>query len=89
MREPIGMPTTIDLPPDLEAFARDCVTSGRYSDVADVIRAALRRFQDAEARRRDFAAMLGETRAEAARDGTCDLDAVLAEADAIIDAATR
>lgn len=45
------MSTRIDLPPELETFARDCVTSGRYSDTNDVIRAALRRLQDAEARR--------------------------------------
>lgn len=79
------MSTRIDLPPELEAFARDCVTSGRYSDTNDVIRAALRRLQDAEARRSSFNAMLAETRAEADRDGTFELDTVLAEADAIIE----
>ena len=83
------MPTRIDLPPDLEAFTRACVTSGRYSDTNDVIRTALRKLQDAETRRAAFVSMLDETEAEAARDGTHDLDDVLAEVDAIIDAAVR
>ncbi len=79
------MSTRIDLPPELEAFARDCVTSGRYSDTGDVIRAALRQLQDAEAHRHSFAAMLAETRAEADTIGTYDVATVLAEMDAIID----
>jgi antitoxin ParD1/3/4 len=83
------MSTRIDLPPELEAFARDCVTSGRYSDTNDVIRAALRRLQDAEARRSSFNAMLAETRAEAERDGAHDVDAVLEEMDALIRASAR
>lgn len=83
------MPTTIDLPPDLEAFTRACVTSGRYSDANEVIRAALRHMQDAEKRRAAFVEMLDETEAEAGRNGTHDIDDVLAEMDAIIDAAER
>ena len=83
------MPTQIDLPPDLEAFTKACVTSGRYSDTSDVIRTALRQLQDAESRRAAFNAMLDETRQEAARNGTHDLDDVLAEVDSIIDAAER
>ena len=83
------MPTKIDLPPDLEAFTQACVSSGRYSDKNDVIRTALRHLQNAESRRLAFNAMLDETRREAAREGTHDLDDVLAEMDAIIDAAIR
>ena len=83
------MPTRIDLPPDLEAFTEACITSGRYSDTNDVIRAALRHLQDSESRRVAFVKMLDETEAEAARNGTHDLDDVLAEMDAIIDAASR
>ena len=81
------MPTKIDLPPDLEAFTEACITSGRYSDTGDVIRAALRHLQNAESRRLAFNAMLAETRQEVAREGTHDIDDVLAEMDAIIDAA--
>jgi hypothetical protein len=51
-----------------------------YSDTSDVIRVALRQLQHAGARRRGFAAMLAETRTEADRDGTPDID-VIAEAD--------
>lgn len=87
--EPAAMPTKIDLPPDLEAFTRTCVSSGRYSDTDDVIRTALRQLKDAESRRAAFNAMLDETRQEVERDGTHDLDDVLAEVDAIIDAAER
>lgn len=83
------MLTKIDLPPDLEAFTRACVTSGRFSDTNDVIRTALRQFQSAESRRAAFNAMLDETRQEISREGTHDLDDVLAEMDAIIDAAVR
>lgn len=43
--------TRTDLPPELEAFARSRVTSGRYSDTNEAIRAALCRLQDAEVRR--------------------------------------
>lgn len=81
------MPTRIDLPPDLEAFTRACVTSGGYSDTGDVIRTALRELQDAESRRATFNAMLDETRQEVTRNGTHDIDDVLAELDAIIEAA--
>ena len=83
------MPTKIDLPPDLEAFTRACVTSGRYSDTNDVIRTALRQLQNTESRRAAFNAMLDETRQEVARNGTHDIDDVLAEVDAIIEAAER
>lgn len=83
------MSTKIDLPPDLEAFTQACVANGRYSDTNDVIRTALRQLQNAESRRAVFNAMLDETRDEVAREGTHDLDDVLAEMDAIIDAAIR
>jgi len=83
------MPTRIDLPPDLEAFTRTCIASGRYTDTNDVIHTALRHLQDAEKRSTTFNAMLDETEAEAARNGTHDIDDVLAEVDAIIEAAER
>jgi antitoxin ParD1/3/4 len=87
--EPTTMPTRIDLLPDLEAFTKACVASGRYSDTDDVIRTALRRLQDAESRRAAFNAVLDQTEADAAQNGTHDLDDVLAEVDAIIDEAVR
>jgi antitoxin ParD1/3/4 len=52
------MPTSVHLPPELARFVRECVASGRYRSTSDVLRAALRLLQDAEDRRRRFAAMM-------------------------------
>ncbi len=59
------------------------MSSGRCSDTNDVVRVALRRLQDAARCRNSFNATLAETRDEADRDGTFDLESMLAEADAI------
>ena len=81
------MATNVHLTPELEGFARQCVDSGRYNNVSEVVRSALRLLQDAEQQRGAFAAMLEETRTEAIRDGVHTIDSVAAELDAIIDAA--
>jgi antitoxin ParD1/3/4 len=73
----------------LERFARQCVKSGRYNNVSEVVRAALRLLQEAERRRRQFAAMLRETEAETDQEGALTLDRVLAEMDEIIDASRQ
>ncbi len=78
------MTTNVSLPPALERFARKCVKSGRYSNVSEVVRSALRLLQEAEARRERFEATLKEAEAEADRDGTFTVEQVLAEADRII-----
>jgi antitoxin ParD1/3/4 len=39
---------TISVPPELRAFVRRCVATGRYSSVSEVVRAALREFERAE-----------------------------------------
>ncbi len=83
------MATNVHLTPELERFAGKCVKSGRYNNVSEVVRAALRLLQEAEERRRQFAAMLREAEAEADRDGTFTLDSVLAEAREIIEASKR
>ncbi len=83
------MDTIVQLTPELERFARDCVDGGRYADVSEVVRSGLRLLQDAEGRRRHFQAMLETAEAEADRDGDIPVDQVLAEVDAIIDAAMR
>jgi len=83
------MATNVHLTPELEAFARACVDTGRFNNVSEVVRAGLRMLQDAEERRASFTAMLGAVRAEAEREGALDLDTVLAEMDAIIDPAGR
>lgn len=83
------MATNVHLTPELERFARECVEGGRYNNVSEVVRSGLRLLQDAEERRRDFHAMLDDVEAEGDRDGSYTVDSVLAEADAIIDAADR
>lgn len=83
------MATNVHLTPELEIFARSCVASGRYNNVSEVVRTALRLLQDAEDRRERFNAMLEAVRNEAEREGAHDLDTVLTEMDSAIDASSR
>lgn len=78
------MATNVHLTPELEHFARACVDSGRYNNVSEVVRSALRLLQANEDRRMQFMAMLSEVRAEADRDGAFDIDAVATEMDEVI-----
>jgi len=77
--------TNVHLTPELERFARECVEGGRYNNVSEVVRSALRLLQESEERRCQFQAMLNEAEAEADRGGTATVDSVLAEIDRIID----
>ena len=79
------MATNVHLTPELERFARQCVAEGRYNNVSEVVRSALRLLQDLEQQRRQFTAMLDAAMEEADRDGTFTVEEVLAEMDAIID----
>ena len=83
------MTTNVHLTPELEKFARKCVKSGRYNNVSEVVRSALRLMQERENRRRDFAEMLDAARAEADREGVHDAEAVAAEMDKVIRGARR
>jgi antitoxin ParD1/3/4 len=83
------MATNVHLTPELEKFARKCVKSGRYNNVSEVVRSALRLMQEQEKRRRDFAEMLDAARAEAEREGVHDAEAVAAELDKVIRSARR
>ena len=78
------MATNVHLTPELESFARTCVEDGRYNNVSEVVRSALRLLQESEERRRAFNDMLKETYEETLREGTVTLDTVLEEMDAII-----
>jgi len=80
------MATNVHLTPDLEDFARDCVKSGRYNNVSEVLRSALRLLQDSESQRKAFMAMLRSARNEADRKGTYSVESVAEEMDAIISA---
>ena len=79
------MATNVHLTPELEAFARACVASGRFNNVSEVMRAGLRLLEAAEGRRLAFARMLDEARAEAESEGWSGIDEVAAELDAIIE----
>ncbi|HWB47946.1 MAG TPA: type II toxin-antitoxin system ParD family antitoxin [Stellaceae bacterium] len=83
------MTTNVSLPPALEKFARDCVNEGRYSNVSEVVRSALRLLQEYEEQRRRFAQSIEDAQAEADRDGAFTLEEILCEVDAIIDNAGK
>jgi antitoxin ParD1/3/4 len=83
------MSTNVHLTPELERFARECVAEGRYNNVSEVVRSALRLLQELEEQRRQFTAMLLEAEEEADREGTFTVEEVRAEAQAIIDAARK
>ncbi|HTW50694.1 MAG TPA: type II toxin-antitoxin system ParD family antitoxin [Stellaceae bacterium] len=78
------MATTIDLTPELERFAQECVDDGLYNDVSDVIRSGLRLLQEQQEARRAFEATLREAEEEADRDGWLTTDEVMADLDAVI-----
>ncbi len=79
------MSTNVSLSPALEQFARDCVAEGRYNNVSEVVRAALRLLQEYEEERRRFVRSLDEALAEADRNGTFTVEEVGAEMRAVID----
>lgn len=81
------MSTNVHLSPELERFAKQCVEEGRYNNVSEVVRSALRMLQDAEERKRAFMAMLKAAEDEADRDGWISGDDAIAMARAVIDAA--
>jgi antitoxin ParD1/3/4 len=83
------MSTNVHLTPELERFARECVAEGRYNNVSEVVRSALRLLQELEEQRRLFTAMLDEAVEEAEREGTFTVEEARAGAQAIIDAHKR
>jgi antitoxin ParD1/3/4 len=78
------MTTNVSLSPALEKFARDCVADGRYSNVSEVVRSAMRLLQEYEEQRRQFEASLREAEEESEREGTRTIAEVAGEARAII-----
>ena len=81
--------TNVSLTPELERFADSCVRNGRYNSVSEVICAALRLLQEAEARRAALLASLQEAEAEGERDGFLTIEEVMRELDAVIVAASH
>ena len=74
----------VTLPPDLERFATEAITAGRFRDRDELVAAGIALLQQAEAERAAFVRSLEEAEAEADRDGWHSLDDVMAEADRII-----
>ncbi|MGB0684104.1 MAG: type II toxin-antitoxin system ParD family antitoxin [Magnetovibrionaceae bacterium] len=78
------MATNVHLTPELESFARNCVEDGKFNNVSEVVRAALRLLQENEKRRAAFDAMLDAVREEVAQGRTRSIDEVDAEMKSII-----
>ena len=83
------MATNVHLSPELERFARQCVADGRYNNVSEVVRSALRLLQDYEEQRRAFTATLDEAIEESDREGVFTIEEVSASAQSIIDASRK
>jgi antitoxin ParD1/3/4 len=83
------MGTNVNLTPELERFAQDCVESGRFNNVSEVVRSGLRMLQEAEERRSAFVASLEAARAEGLRDGFATVEEVETEVTAAIDAVRK
>jgi antitoxin ParD1/3/4 len=63
------MGTNVSLTPPLERFAQSCVESGRYNNISEVVRSALRLLQEREEARAAFVRSLEDATAEGVRDG--------------------
>ena len=80
------MGTNVNLTPELERFAQVCVETGRFNNVSEVVRSALRMLQDAEERKAAFVVSLEGAVAEGDRDGFIPSEDVEAEVTAAIEA---
>ena len=80
------MGTNVHLTPELERFAQNCVASGRFNNVSEVVRSGLRLLLDAEERRVAFVASLEAAVAEGERDGFLTANEVEKDVRAAIDA---
>ena len=78
------MDTNVSLTAELERFARDCVDSGRFTTVSEVVRTGLRLLQDAEQRRAAFVASLDRARDEGLAAGLATAQEVEADVRAAI-----
>jgi antitoxin ParD1/3/4 len=80
------MGTNVNLTAELELFAQSCVTSGRFNNVSEVVRSALRMLQEAEERRASFVASLESAVEEGRREGFSTAEAVQSDVRAAIEA---
>jgi antitoxin ParD1/3/4 len=77
----------VKLTPEMATFVEACMADGRYADVSEMVGVGLRLLQEQEARKQAFMAMLAEVEAEVDRGEVFTLDEVMADLDAIIEAA--
>jgi antitoxin ParD1/3/4 len=70
----------VSLTPELDRFAEECVSTGRYASVSEVHRAAMRLLQDAEQKRAAFVASLEEAEDEGERRGFLTAEQVVEDA---------
>ncbi len=80
------MGTNVHLTPELERFAQQCVESGRFDNVSEVVRSGLRMLQDFEEPRAWFVASLDAAMEEGERQGFASAEDVRADIQAAIDA---
>lgn len=80
------MPISADLGKPLEEFVEQLVKSGRYGSKSEVLREGVRLVQEREARSRALDALLAPALADADAGRTFDLDEVVDELLAEIDA---
>ena len=69
----------IDLPAEVESFARQCVTDGRFQSLDEVVASAIQLLRDHDEAKRRFTAMLEEAEAEGDREGWISADELDAE----------
>lgn len=81
------MTLNVKLPPALEKFVQDNVAEGRFESASDVLSSGLRLLQDQQARKTAFMDMLAGIEAEVDRGDVVTHDEMMAELDAIIEAA--
>jgi antitoxin ParD1/3/4 len=77
----------VSLTPELDQFAEHCVRSGRYANISEVHRAALRLLQEAEEQRTAFVASLDAAITEGEREGFTSGEDMMAELNEIVDQA--
>jgi|GEM_PF-2470716 len=77
----------VKLAPDMATFVEVEVAGGRYVDASEMVSLGLRLLQKQEKRKQAFTAMLAEVEAEVDRGEVFTLDEVMADLDAVIEAA--
>ncbi|MEO5331135.1 MAG: type II toxin-antitoxin system ParD family antitoxin [Magnetococcus sp. YQC-5] len=74
----------VSLTQELESFVQNCVNSGRFHDLSEVIHSALRLLRTQENRRNQFTALLDTIQQDTQREGFYTLDEILSEMDEVI-----